>query len=254
VIEQKWYFVEDGQRKGPISKDEILKLIEVRKLDSSSYVWTKGFEDWRKLEEVEELKVEPQAPKVKFDEMPPLNLTNIDPHKKVIYIKTGLDRGTKSEEFGPFNLQMLKKLYHSKRINGKTLVFFPGLDVWKILASFEDFQTIFEDIPPVIEEHDKRIWERKPFMARLFFTNKDQFFEGICRDISLGGMKVLIDHFPAKLNEEISLNVHPEQEEYQFVAKAKVVRVLDDDNGFSLEFVDLGNEAKSAISSYLATR
>lgn len=254
MIEQKWYFVEDGKRKGPISRKEILQLIKVGKFTDDTYLWLKGFEDWKKLKDISELKQDASqdASNVAFDKAPEFTLSTIDAHKKIIYIKTGLDRGTKAQEYGPFNLQMLKKLFSSKRINAKTLVFFPGLDVWKILASFEDFKDVFQEEPPIIEEEDKRIWERKPFTARLFFTNKEQFYEGICRDISLGGMKVLIDNFPAELGEEITLNVHPENENHQFIAKAKVVRKLDDDMGFSLQFVDLNDDAKNAINSYLA--
>jgi hypothetical protein len=36
---------------------------------------------------------------------------------------------------------------------------------------------------------------RKPFIARIFFNNDKKFFEGICRDISVGGMQVLVDGF-----------------------------------------------------------
>ena len=150
-----------------------------------------------------------------------LTLGALDTNKKVVYIKTGLDRGGRAAEYGPYNLEMVKKLYKSKRINGKTLVFFPTLDVWRVLASFTDFEEVFEEMPPIIEDNDKRVWERKPFTARLFFTNNDQFFEGICKDISLGGMKVLIDKLPVELGEEISLNVHPEEEGHQFVAKLR---------------------------------
>ncbi len=277
-MEEKWYFVEDGERKGPVSKKDILKLIDAGKLSDDSYVWVKGFDDWKKIadcdefqvdnkKKIESLKSEKTEKQVmseedktqEFNEMQVdrdktvLNLGALEPNKKVVYIKTGLDRGGKAAEYGPYNLGMVKKLYKSKRINGKTLVFFPGLNVWRVLASFEDFEQVFEELPPVIEDNDKRVWERKPFTARLFFTNNDQFFEGICKDISLGGMKVLIDNLPVELGEEISLNVHPEEEGHQFVAKAKIVRLLDDDNGFSLQFVDLSKEAKSAISSYLAT-
>ncbi|MCB9091879.1 MAG: DUF4339 domain-containing protein [Halobacteriovoraceae bacterium] len=270
-MSEKWYYVEEGERKGPISKEEIFKLMQSGSLDAQSFVWTKGYDNWKKIEEVDELEnthhdgatqpslssmdntgTEELVPK-KQVEKTQLNFQKIDPNARMIYLKTGLDRGGRGHEYGPFNLSMVKKLYKQNRINGKTLVFYPGLDVWRVLGSFEDFEHVFEELPPIIEDTDKRVWERKPFTARLFFTNKDQFFEGICKDLSLGGMKVLIDKFPGKLGEEISLNVHPEEEGHQFVAKAKIVRVLDDDAGFSLEFVDLNQDARNAISSYLAT-
>ena len=63
----------------------------------------------------------------------------------------------------------------------------------------------------------------------MFFANNDQLFEGVCRDISIGGMQVLVDHFPAQVGERISLNVHPENSEHHFVADGEIVRkVLHD--------------------------
>jgi len=262
-MEEKWYFVEDGEKKGPFAKKDILKYVEIGRINIDTYVWTKGFADWKRVKDVKEINDhrentgligERTQPFLKMPGAKPvaLNFKTIDPGVKQIFIKTGLDRGTVAKEFGPFDLSMLKKLYKGKRINGKTLVFFPGLDVWRVIGSFEDFEDIFEEAPPEIKESEKRDWERKPFTARLFFTNEDQFFEGICKDISMGGMKVLVDNFPSDLGEEISLNVHPEEESHQFVAKAKVVRKLDNNGGFSLQFIDLDDKAKRAISSYLS--
>ena len=264
-MEEKWYFVEDGEKKGPFAKIDIGKYIEIGRISGDSYLWKKGFSDWKKLKDIEGLQNikeedaligERTQPFLKMPELSDspkaLTFDKIDPNARQIFIKTGLDRGTIAQEFGPFNLPMLQKLYKGKRINARTLVFFPGLDVWRILGSFEDFEKIFQDKAPIIDEQNRRDWERKPFTARLFFTNEDQFFEGMCRDISMGGMKVLINNFPCELGDEISLNVHPEEESHQFVAKARVVRILDNNGGFSLQFIDLDDKAKRAISSYLA--
>jgi hypothetical protein len=146
---------------------------------------------------------------------------------------------------------MLKKLYQTSRINGRTLVYFPGLDCWRILAVFSDFEEVFQDLPPIIQESDRRRWERKPFTARLFFTADNQFFEGVCKDISLGGMLVLLEKFPGKVGDVVKLNVHPENQEHQFVAKAKIVRVAKTDGAISMEFVELSDLAKKSIQNYL---
>ncbi len=265
-MEEKWYFVQDGERRGPVSKNDIFKLIQAAKLNRESFVWKQGMADWSKISSLQEfsqkeeglgsLKEEKTQPFLSVPNLPldtPLTFDLVDKDSKSIYIKTGLDRGQKAQEFGPFDLEMLVKLYKGRRINGKTLVFFPGLDVWRVLGSFEDFEKVFHELPPVISAEEKRAWERKPFTARLFFTNEDKFFEGICKDISLGGMKVLINNFRCTLGDVISLNVHPEDPSHQFIAKAKVVRILENDSGFSLEFVDLSQQAKASIGAYLAS-
>lgn len=47
------------------------------------------------------------------------------------------------------------------------------------------------------------------------------------------------------------MNVHPDNSDYHFVARGKVVRILDGDQGFSLRFSGLNDEAKNAINDYI---
>jgi len=185
-------------------------------------------------------------------EIQTLRLSSLNPSARNIYIKTGFDRGGTPKEFGPFDLNTLKKLYTEARINGRTLVYFPGIDCWRILGIFDDFEEIFNDLPPIVNESDRRRWERKPFTARLFFTTDNQFYEGICKDLSIGGMQVLLNGFPGKLGDVIKMNVHPENIEHQFVAKAKIVRISKNDGALSMEFLELNDAAKKAIHTYLA--
>ncbi|MDH4469014.1 MAG: GYF domain-containing protein [Bacteriovoracaceae bacterium] len=181
-----------------------------------------------------------------------LLLSSLNPTAKNIYIKTGFDRGGTPKEFGPFDLNTLRKLYVESRINGRTLVYFPGIDCWRILGIFDDFENIFNDLPPIINDSDRRRWERKPFTARLFFTSDNNFYEGICKDISVGGMQVLLNAFPGKVGDVIKMNVHPENVEHQFVAKAKIVRISKNDGALSMEFMELNDAAKRAINTYLS--
>jgi hypothetical protein len=250
-MSEKWFYVVDGKRTGPVTKKEIQSKVSNGQISNKDFVWCKGMDNWKPVEQVEEFKT---AVKEEKTAQPITRISSLEPNKKCIYVKTGLDRQKQTQEFGPYSLEMLKKLYAAKRINGKTLVYFSGLDIWKILAFFEDFEEVFEEIPPIIEEGDKRSWERKPFVARLFFTSDDKFYEGICKDISLGGMQILIDSFPGNVGDEISMNVHPENENFQFVAKAKIVRILDQDNGISMKFTILSDQAKKAISNYIESR
>jgi hypothetical protein len=185
-------------------------------------------------------------------EIQTMKLSSLNPSARNIYIKTGFDRGGTPKEFGPFDLNTLKKLYIEARINGRTLVYFPGVDCWRILGIFDDFEEIFNDLPPIVNESDRRRWERKPFTARLFFTSDNQFYEGICKDLSIGGMQVLLNSFPGKLGDVIKMNVHPENVEHQFVAKAKIVRISKNDGALSMEFMELSEAAKKAIHTYLA--
>ena len=109
----------------------------------------------------------------------------------------------------------------------------------------------FEELPPVMSDAEKRSFERKPIIARLFVTDREEVYEGICRDISSGGMQVLLADYPGTVGDEISINVHPENTEYHFVASGKIVRFLDADMGFSFEFSELSEDAMNAIKSFL---
>lgn len=306
---EQWFYFHENKQEGPLSKEQLKLLIAKGSLLPNSYVWTKGFSDWKLLKDVAELAedigkqtaerpvpqvqqqattsaksvekmIEPAADRThsskaertqeqkieqtaSFEQTglatqmnneiihPELKLTKLAPDHKSIYIKTGFDRGGTPKEYGPYSLNMLKKLYQTSRINGRTLIYFPGLDCWRILAVFSDFEEIFQDLPPIIQESDRRRWERKPFTARLFFTADNQFFEGVCKDISLGGMLVLLEKFPGKVGDVVKLNVHPENQEHQFVAKAKIVRVAKTDGAISMEFVELSDLAKKSIQNYL---
>jgi hypothetical protein len=267
-MSEQWFYYHNNKQEGPLTLEQLKELVINGQLNHTSYVWTKGFADWKLIKDVHELNVQVSNVQKKQENTSTatqeftqvtnshntgsnLLLGTVKPDEKCIYIKTGFDRGGTPKEYGPYDLEMLKKLYKTNRVNGRTLVYFPGIDCWRILAVFADFEEIFNELPPIIEDSDRRRWERKPFTARLFFTTDNQFYEGVCKDISLGGMQVLLHKFPGKVGEIIKLNVHPEDANHQFVAKAKIVRIAKSDGALSMEFVELSDVARKAIENYL---
>lgn len=252
-----WYYVLEGERQGPVEHDQILTLLENDVLSTTDFVWRKGFENWTTIENCEEFKVELTANSGEMIVPEPIkvvdsfDLTKLKSTEKIIYIKVGADRGADEVEYGPFSVEILKKLYTENRINAKTFIFSKGLSSWKVLADVDGFEFVFNEQPPVIEDKDKRAFKRKPLIARMFIKNNDQVFEGICRDLSIGGMQVLVDNFPSNVNDEISINVHPDNMDHHFVAAGKIVRILDGGHGFSFRFIDLDKDAINSINSYI---
>ena len=61
---KKWYYVRDQQQYGPVSKSELLDLIESGDLDRENLVWTSGMEDWQPARSADELltSIESQSP------------------------------------------------------------------------------------------------------------------------------------------------------------------------------------------------
>ncbi len=269
---ESWYYVDGSERVGPVAKSEIECLFEVGKLNIESYVWTKGYDNWKKISEVEEFSnlgsddsdedtgddIETVAPvemKVERAEVDKggedFDFSSIDPDEKRITIKIGLDRGGSEAEYGPFSLSQLKQAFKEKRINAKTLIFTSGMKDWSFLADLPLYQELFEEMPPVIDDTERRANTRKPFIARMFFHDQNDVFEGVCRDISVGGLQILVAGFPGHVGDTVNLNVHPDNSDYCFVASGKIVRLLDGGQGFSLRFTEITDEARKSISEYI---
>lgn len=253
-----WYYVQAGERKGPVEESVISNLISESQLRAQDYVWKKGFDNWIKIEEASEFSGLlnnpgnlPEADLPDVIDNGEVSLQELASNETCIFIKIGADRGADEVEYGPYPIELLKKLFDQKRINAKTFAFIKGMKNWQILADFSDFSEVFEDSPPPIKDEDRRANKRKPFIARMYIENKAEVFVGICRDISVGGMQVLVDHFPGKVGEKISINVHPENTDYNFVADGSIVRSLDGGQGFSFRFSNLSSDSQNAIHRYL---
>lgn len=250
-----WYYVENNDRVGPVTHDELMGYIQSGKLNDQSYVWKKGLDNWKRVNEVDELKVvfsiEDDIPAIVPMNANEFDWNVVDHDDRIFMIRVGADRGGREAEYGPFNLTMLKKLYDENRINGKTFIYGKGMKNWMFLADIPIYESLFAEVPPPIEEVERRVDVRKPFVARMFFHDNTELFEGVCRDISIGGLQVLVSGVPVQVGEEISMNVHPDNSDFHFVAKGKVVRMLDGDQGFSLRFSNLSVDAIKAISEYV---
>ena len=251
-----WYYVEGEKRVGPVKEEQLIKKIKEGTLGDDNFVWKKGFDNWKKLKDCDDLPdMEDESLEiptiVKSSNKRDINWDSIKDNEKVFLIKIGIDRGGQEVEYGPYSLNILKKAAAEGRINGKTLLFVSGMNSWEFLSDLPIYDDIFDDQKEDLSGDDRRKNKRKPFVARMFYHNDSIVYEGICRDISVGGLQVLVDSFPGKIGDDISLNVHPENTEYSFVAGGKIVRILDGNQGFSLRFIDLSDEAKDSIEAYL---
>lgn len=263
-----WYYVENNDRVGPVEENDLAALIRAGSLLEDSYVWKKGFDNWEQLKDVAELqqymggedevaasdipdKVDSYEEVVESD-AGTFNWSNISNEKRVFSVKIGLDRGEQEVEYGPYSLDLIKRLFLENRINGRTMVFAPGMDNWTFLADLPVYEKLFQEVPPIISDNERRVNSRKPFVAKMFFHDNSKVYEGICRDISIGGLQVLVSDVPVNLGDDISLNVHPDNSEYSFVASGRIVRILSGNQGFSIRFSELNDEALKAINSYLS--
>jgi hypothetical protein len=287
VMSKSWYYVENGERKGPVDELTLIDSIKDRSIRATDYVWSKGFENWEKVEEVAELaqylnsetssappqessmqtgsvsqqqevssqaKQNPQSQQTTVSQQQfnqHIDFRDFGEHDRSFTIKIGVDRGAKPVVYGPYSLEILKKLFDENRINGKTLVYCKGMQDWSFMAEVSGFEQVFNTVPPVIEEQERRLSQRRPFVARMLFHDNSEVYEGTCRDISVGGMQVLVSNFPGVVGESISMNVHPDNSDFSFVASGKIVRRLDGDQGFSFRFTGLSEDARNTIENYV---
>ena len=247
---ESWYYVQGDQSVGPVEKGEMDSLFTQGSLNKDSYVWKKGFENWKKASDTDEFRSLFETPVPSFPEESS-DVWSVGEDRQVVTIKVGYDRGSDEAEFGPYTVRQLRRAFQEKRINGKTFVFVPGAQNWKFLADTPLFNMISDAMPPVIEESERRISRRKPFVAKLLFHDQSRVYEGICRDISVGGLQILVSGFCAKVGDAIKLNVHPDNGDTCFSASGKVVRVLGGDQGISLKFENLDEQSKALIHRYI---
>jgi len=258
-----WYYVEGSERVGPIEENGLATLINSRQLDQESFVWRKGLDNWAKIKDMPELQkyFKPSTPSSRMaDEetisldLPPLKTFDwkrLDLDARVFTIKIGADRGVDECEYGPFSMNMIKKMFNENRINASTLIFTHGMDKWMFLGDTPVYKEFISDVPPVIDEVQRRRNVRRPFVARLLFHDRKEVYDGVCRDISIGGMQILMSGFPARVGDRLEMNVHPESSSHTFVASGEIVRILEGGQGFSLRFVGLNNRAKEVIEDYI---
>lgn len=48
-----WFYEFKGERKGPVSREEIIKLLDSQVLNRKSLVWKKDFENWKAIQETQ---------------------------------------------------------------------------------------------------------------------------------------------------------------------------------------------------------
>lgn len=279
-METQWYYVQGSERVGPVSKQHIYELYGNGELQTDSYVWKKGFSDWKHLNTVEDFKdldentgssLPPdteEKSESQFNEQEEsleedsenanieneavfFDLDAISNDTKVFSLKIGHDRDSDEAEFGPYSLDQLSRFFQEKRINEKTYIFTPGMENWVHISDFGRSKEIIGDSSVSFSDSDRRITSRKPFVARLFFHDNVKLYEGVCRDISIGGLQILVADLPCKVGDTISLNVHPDNTDFHFTASGIVVRILEGNAGFSMRFNELSEVALSSITNYV---
>lgn len=183
-----------------------------------------------------------------------LKLKNFIPEGKCLFVKVYILDG-ETEDFGPYDLEDLKRLYSEKRIDGSAFIFNVSLGNWRVLADFVDFQEVFGDEPPEVTSMQRRIMTRKELEAPAMLINEESRFNVTTVDLSMLALKIVYSciDYEFDLDEAFDLQInHPRFEADKF--KVKVLRLFDssgEEGALTLRFIDLSKSQKNTLSSYI---
>ena len=248
----KWYTVVNDRPVGPLSAKEIVQRIRAHDLNFASHVWKDGFKGWTRIYDVIDFKpLLPSEPasallaeiQKSLQAAPPPLAPQQKEELRVWYVY--LDEAS----YGPVSEREVTALIEAGRINGSTYMWTKGFGDWQQGKEIEYWAKRFtkKAAKPV----DKRAAPRKPLETKILFTDGKEVGWALCRDISVGGMQVLMDHSPGPVGTALKLNVSAQAKIPGFACEGVVVRVLEDGRGFSFRFTNLSAEAKVAIEKYI---
>jgi hypothetical protein len=250
----KWYAVGNGSPVGPLSSKEIVLRLQSGALSFASHLWREGLNTWTRIYDLAEYKcllpAEPaqdlilglQKVAVRAQPNPPPVQQQGQSRVWFAYVD--------NTQYGPFALAEVLTLVESKRVTASTYVWKKGFSEWQLAETVAEFSSVFNKAA-VPEKTDKRNAPRKPFEARIILTDGKEVGWAVCRDISVGGMQVLMDHQPGPVGTVLKINVNTTSEVPNFACEGVVVRILEDNRGFSCRFVNMPADAKTAIEKYI---
>lgn len=273
----QWYYVEGTERIGPLNQDVLEEYLAQGTVTLETYVWRKGFPNWVKAKDIEELAIhahgetiaeevsEEDSSKgaevrerrsgrssdqnqsyekdIKVENIDPraLNLSSLSSLDREFYIKVGMDREEPVEiEYGPYSMEDLQLMFSQNRINEKTFITTTNADKWSSLADFELIEKITDKklIKPHLNTND-------PVYLR---TNCDgEVVEGLIRDLSLGGGQFLTKEI-LPLQRKLKANLiwgNRKPVGVHFV----VTRRLEDRSGYVIRFITLTSNLRALIEN-----
>ncbi len=248
----KWYTVVTDRPAGPLSAKEIVQRIQAGELNFASHVWKEGFKGWTRIYDVIDFKpLLPSEPTATLlgeiqrstQATPPPLAPQQKEELRIWYVY--LDESS----YGPVSDREVTALIESGRINASTYMWTKGFTDWQQGKDIELWAKRWKT--SAAKPSDKRSAPRKPFETKILLTDGNEVGWAICRDISVGGMQVLMDHSPGPAGTPLKLNVNPQSNIPGFACEGLVVRILEDGRGFSFRFTSLSPEAKSAIDKYI---
>jgi hypothetical protein len=284
----QWYLAMGERWIGPISASDVYERVMSQQITWAHFVWKPGQAEWKRLCDVKTFKaaVPQQPPKKLQNEVKEVSKPNIrSSSKQSPPIKTAQKRNAENtatramgklsdergwflyfndSQFGPFTKEEVSRFLSIGKITPRVHAWKGGMANWVRLQDIEAFEEVIASevkssgtmsksgtgTKTKIPKPEQRFAPRRPMVARILMHNNRAVSEAMCRDISVGGMQVLTDVLPGAVGSKIRLNVSSAAID-PFVAEGEIVRILEDNKGFSFRFDRLSDSAKKAIEKYI---
>lgn len=263
--EKKWFVVVDERLLGPVSGKEIALWVNGGEVSLASYLWQEGFSDWQRIYDVKDFEpLLPSAPSPTLMAQARSKMASLSEGPTKMPPPPGTEQRIwfayiNNSQYGPFSESEIRLMAEAGRVNDQTYLWKKGMADWQLATAIQEIQ-----LPPPGPARqaaagkgpsgrvDKRKTPRRPFEARILLTDGQEVGWAICRDVSVGGMQVLMDHVPGEVGTLLKLNINASGQIPAFACEGEIVRVLEDGRGFSFRFIALPDPAKKAIQSYIS--
>lgn len=254
------YFLALGQKAlGPMSLQDIYEKLKKGECSWLHFFWTPGNEDWARIYEINELRtLLPKKPSKKSLEKmkkswdgsstPSLKKPKVELSR--LLVEDLWFMAFQGQQLGPFPTEEVLFILKKQAFDSPVHLWKKGWPQWRLAQEVDEFKKAFSPSERFVE---RRKTIRKPLIARLYVHNQKDLAVGLCRDISLGGLQILTDNIPGPVGSQVKIHLSqkPADQMPGFLAEGEIVRILEDGKGFSMRFVKLSKEARSAIEAYI---
>lgn len=223
---------------GPYSVFEIHEKIIRNEITWVHYIWKKGEPCSKRICDVSLFQASlPQQP------------TSQPVSKCVWYLHD------KHSQMGPYSVDEVHHFYTITRIDSTCYVWKNGMANWERLDKISEFQFFLKKKSHLSQstQKERRCSLRRPLIAKIIIAQDESVLIGMCRDISVGGVQVLLAESPGKVGTKLKMNISSSggsEGIEPFVAVGVIVRILTDDRGFSFRFEKISDQAQNAIRAY----
>lgn len=249
----QWFIAVGDKSIGPMTGAEVYDRVVSGEISWAHYVWKEGQSEWKRICDIPTFQAAvPPPPSQKPQATPPAppGKAKVQPKEWFLY--------SDDSQSGPFTVDEVKSMLSVGKTDTEAFAWKDGMADWEKIGTIAALSSgVKTPAVPGAGRGEKRAHKRGPVIAKILIAEGSQFYVGLGRDVSIGGMQVMSDYVPAKVGAKLKLNISPPDvanPTFQpFVAEGVVVRILDDRRGFSFRFDELAVAARTVIERIIAS-